>query len=717
MQLPKALFLALPLAASLHTSAAEPVTAPSAPTPAPNPTTGSTAPLPDMTVTATRSPLAAASAPAMVRELSSQQLEERLVRSLPEALRELPGVSVQKTANGQASPFIRGLTGFRNLALIDGIRYNNSTFRDGPNQYWTLINPLSLDRVELVPGQGAVLYGSDAIGGTLNALTRHSGFRSAPAGQSFTSGSSFYRFASAERSHTGHLEFNAGSGNDWGLHLSATGRSFGDVQAAELGRLPTTGYDEWAYHSRFDAALSDQWDLTAVHQQTRQNDVWRTHSTIFSKSWNASTAGTDLRRSFDQQRTLSYLRLTGNTPDQIVDSTTFTASYQTNDESAHRTRASQRTDLGETNVGTLGFDLQFTRQTPFGNLTFGADFYRDSVDSSTTSQSPGSPAIPAVQGPVGDDSSYGLLGVFLQDEITAGEHFHLFLGGRYTNARADIGRFLNPVTAKADSFASSWDQFAGSARFVLDLDKNDRVALTGGVSQGFRAPNLSDLSRLDIARSGELEIASTSLSPEKSLNFEIGLRTATDRFSGSIVYFHNLFDQFIVRKPTGESSDEATVVSKANSGDGYAHGLEASTQFALTDHWSLFADLTWTEGELDQYPTRNPLRVTEPLSRVVPLMGRSGIRWQNNQLWSELVCLAASRADRLNSSDRADTDRIPPGGTPGWTLVSLRGGWNFHEHASLTASLDNLLDDAYRVHGSGSNEPGFGGSVGLTLRF
>jgi hemoglobin/transferrin/lactoferrin receptor protein len=98
-------------------------------------------------------------------------------------------------------------------------------------------------------------------------------------------------------------------------------------------------------------------------------------------------------------------------------------------------------------------------------------------------------------------------------------------------------------------------------------------------------------------------------------------------------------------------------------------------------------------------------------------MGRAGIRWQNDQLWSELVCLAASRADRLNSSDRADTDRIPPGGTPGWTLVSLRGGWNFHEHASLTASLDNLLDDAYRVHGSGSNEPGFGGSVGLTLRF
>jgi hemoglobin/transferrin/lactoferrin receptor protein len=99
------------------------------------------APLKEMTVTATRSPLAAAAAPYTVRELGAQTLEERLVRTMPEALRELPGVSVQKTSNGQGSPFIRGLTGFRNLALIDGIRYNNSTFRDGPNQYWALIDP------------------------------------------------------------------------------------------------------------------------------------------------------------------------------------------------------------------------------------------------------------------------------------------------------------------------------------------------------------------------------------------------------------------------------------------------------------------------------------------------------------------------------------------------------------------------------------------------
>jgi outer membrane receptor protein involved in Fe transport len=65
------------------------------------------APLKEMTVTATRSPLAASAAPYTVRELGAETIAERLVRTMPEALRELPGVSVQKTSNGQGSPFIQ----------------------------------------------------------------------------------------------------------------------------------------------------------------------------------------------------------------------------------------------------------------------------------------------------------------------------------------------------------------------------------------------------------------------------------------------------------------------------------------------------------------------------------------------------------------------------------------------------------------------------------
>jgi hemoglobin/transferrin/lactoferrin receptor protein len=65
----------------------------------------------------------------------------------------------------------------------------------------------------------------------------------------------------------------------------------------------------------------------------------------------------------------------------------------------------------------------------------------------------------------------------------------------------------------------------------------------------------------------------------------------------------------------------------------------------------------------------------------------------------------------------ADTQRVPQNGTPSFWLVSLRGGCKVNEHLILTASLDNLLNETYRYHGSGSNEPGFGATLGATVKF
>ena len=113
--------------------------------------------LDEYVVTASRFEDPLANAPNTIDVLTQQQLDEIQIRSLPEAFKRTPGVLVQKTANGHGSPFIRGFTGFRSLLLIDGIRLNNSVFREGPNQYWATVDPLGLDRIELVKGQGSVL--------------------------------------------------------------------------------------------------------------------------------------------------------------------------------------------------------------------------------------------------------------------------------------------------------------------------------------------------------------------------------------------------------------------------------------------------------------------------------------------------------------------------------------------------------------------------------
>ena len=94
----------------------------------------------------------------------------RRARTLQDALRDLPAIHIQRTSYGQSSPYLRGFTGYHTVMLIDGVRLNNSVLRSGPNEYWGLVDGLSLDHIEAVFGPGSVLYGSDAVGGTINAI-------------------------------------------------------------------------------------------------------------------------------------------------------------------------------------------------------------------------------------------------------------------------------------------------------------------------------------------------------------------------------------------------------------------------------------------------------------------------------------------------------------------------------------------------------------------
>jgi hemoglobin/transferrin/lactoferrin receptor protein len=658
-------------------------------------------------------------APNQVESLTAEDIVSRQVRTLPEALTLMPGVLVQKTSHGQGSPYVRGFTGFRNLALVDGVRYNNSILREGPNEYWNLLDPLAIDRLELVQGQGSVLYGGDAIGGTLNLLTKRSFYDDEPEGKFFIQGNTLHRWSSAEQSYVGRIETQMGVGKEWGLHLGASLKSFGDVIAAEVGEQPKTGYDAWAYDARLDIRLDPNWELTLAHQALDQDDAWRTHSTIYGVSWEGTEVGSDLFRIYDQSRSLSYARLSGTDLNGFIDKASLTLSYQNTEETQDRMRKERKREFNGFEVDTYGIALQLESASPLGKLVYGVDWYHDEVSSFRRDYKPGGGLDKVrIQGPVGDDASYDLLGIFLQDEIKVNDRISLFLGGRYTHAQADIGSYEDPITKTSESFSGSWDNAVFSARFSADLAKEEQLKLYGGVSQGFRAPNLSDLSRLDIARSGELETPVTDLDPEKFINYELGIKGRTGRFTGSLAYFYTDIQDLIVRKATGRQVDGDNEVTKANASSGYVHGIEFGSAFEISDHWSAFGNLTWLQGEADAFPDGRRTQ-RDPLSKMQPLTGNFGLRWTNTakSFWLELVGTATGDADQLNSADLADTQRIPPNGTPGYTLLSLRSGWQVTENVLLLASVENLLDQAYRFHGSGSNEPGIGVNLGVKLSF
>ncbi|MFN0125187.1 MAG: TonB-dependent receptor plug domain-containing protein, partial [Verrucomicrobiales bacterium] len=245
--------------------------------------------LPAVIVSATRTAQPLLEVPYSAVVLSQDDMRRQGARSLPDALKFTPGVLVQKTSAGQGSPFIRGFTGFRTLAMVDGIRLNNSVFREGPNQYWNTIDVFGLEAIELTKGQGSVLFGSDAIGGTMNARTRGpiyhvapapalagtvegeknptgSGAKASvasPAAPAFSTGGAMRaRYASGERSWQGRLEGYVSQNETAGLFLGATVKDFGDVQAAELGRLPRTGYQEYDFDGKFEWWLDETIKLT-----------------------------------------------------------------------------------------------------------------------------------------------------------------------------------------------------------------------------------------------------------------------------------------------------------------------------------------------------------------------------------------------------------------------------------------------------------------------
>lgn len=664
-----------------------------------------------LVVTPTREVAPATLSPYAIDTLSQDTIVDRLGRSLPELLAETPSVMVQRTAHGQGSPFVRGFTGYRNLALIDGIRLNNSVFRDGPNQYWNTIDPYSLRSVELVKGQGSVLHGSDAIGGTLNALTA----RPIYAESGFLSGGrTFGRWSSAEQSYTGRVEGSVSEADRYGFLLGFTGKDYGDLRTAGQGENPYTGYDEWDLDLKGEFFLGPDTRLTFLHQQVHQTDAWRTHSTIHGIPWRGTTIGSDQRRSLDQHRHLTYLQLEGN-PGGAIDHYLVSVSHHRQAEEQYRIRGvgDGRINVGGFDVDTYGTMVQLSSDTAVGYLTYGASYYIDRVDSFRENfGANGAFDSRSIQGPVPDDSAYELADVLVQDRIALGDRLETWLGARATLARADIGRAEDPVTGMAAAFEDEWTNIVGSGRFLYDLDGSDSLALFGGVSQGFRAPNLSDLSRLDLARSGEIETPSPGLDPETFSSMEIGVRRKLGGTRLFMSYYYTDIKDLIVGTRTGRIVDGSLEVTKINGGEGYVNGFEFEIEQGLAEAVTLFAWLSWQDGDLEA----NGIR--EPVSRIMPFTAQAGVRWTPAEgAWVELLAYGAAEQDRLPARDALDTQRIPPGGTPGYVIGTLRGGCDLGNGLALTAALENLTDESYRVHGSGINGAARNFILGAEWRF
>lgn len=649
-----------------------------------------------------------------VDELDSEDVVKRSARTLPDLLSELPGVYIQKTSYGQGSPFIRGFTGYHNLLLVDGVRLNNAAFRSGPNQYWNTIDAQSLASAELVRNQGSVLYGSDAVGGTLQVFSKGPAY--AESG-SLTAGKVYGRYATAEQSYLGRVEGSVSEAGKYGFYLGGTWKDFGDIRAAGLGELPHTGYGEWDIDTKFEAWLNPDHKLTLYHQQVHLDDAWRTHRTIYGKSWLGTSVGSEKVHSFDQDRWLTYLKLEGILDNAWADDYSFTLSHHRQSEDRDRVRKDDRFDFEGFDIDSYGAALDLTKDLQWTAAAYGVSYYQDRASTySDRYNADGSFNKSAIQGPVGDDGIYHLASAYVNTITPLGPKVDADLGARYTFAKADIGHVEEVGTGNDISIQDTWNNVVGSARLVYKPD--DRIRLFSGVSQAFRAPNFSDLSRLDANRSNEIETPSPGLDPEKFITYELGVRGDWDYARGEVSYYYTQIRSIILRAPTGAIVDDLFEVTKKNSEGGHVHGVDFHGEFDVCDTVSLFGGFGWMDGVVNGYPTSEPRTEEEPMSRLMPTQGFVGVRWAPcEKLNLEALVHIADRQDRLSASDLLDTQRFITDGTPGYTTATFRAVWTPVDRLLITAGVENAFDEAYRIHGSGQNEPGVNFIFGLEKSF
>lgn len=638
--------------------------------------------------------------------VDAENLSEQAPRTTPEALWEAPGVFVQHTNHGGGSPIIRGLIGPQNLILVDGVRLNNSTYRTGPLQYLNLIDPLSIRRIEVLRGPGSVLYGSDAMGGVIEV------FPLSPPGEldrrlPLTVGV-VGRLGSADVQRTLHGRLG-GSVGPISVLGGGTYSAFDDLQGGRgIGRQAYSGYVQGSAFVRLELTLAERSRMiarfSAGYLMSQIDDAGRTDKLVDSRSLQL----------YDNLDHLVYGRLRLQWP-RARTSAQLTLSYQSFFERKDSFTLDQeligreRLVRDEVGADTLGLDLHLSSRLIDRRLHLrtGATWYHDWVGADRYQGVPGDPLASSQVASYPDGSTYDTYGLYLMLEGTP------LLSERGHQIRLDGGYRFHGMAGAAPSqeelpeveFSYLGHIFLAGAQYLY----RDRFNLSLTFSQGFRAPNLNEAVML--GDTGKLfHVPNPDLGPERSDTFELLARGRFWRFTLGGAAYLSLLHDLILREETewgGRSEVGGKPVAwNVNGGEGLLWGVEA--QLGLDIGWglSISGTLTYTRGE-----GQGPEGDTAPLSRIPPLFGQVALRYQierpNWTAFAETFVRAASAQDRLSPEDVSDV-RIPEGGTPGWWTWHIRAGVTAYERFSLRLSVDNILNEPYKIHGSGVYGPGIG---------
>ncbi|ERS14843.1 membrane protein [Alcanivorax sp. PN-3] len=589
--------------------------------------------LPAIVVTATASERNEADTPASVSVINGDDLRQRPVHDLSDAVRDAVGIDVESVGLGRRGISIRGMSSEHTLVLIDGQRISNSASAIAHSDFelgWMPVE--AIERVEVVRGPMSSLYGSEALGGVVNILSR--------------SATDQWRgsFSSQALISDHGLDGNHYKG---GFHAGGP-------------LVPgTLGVNVWGEYRRRDALLdAADPELTALDEQR------------------ATTGHVGLTWTPDPYQRVDLSVDAGNETLEGVRGSSRASPYQSdNDVQRRRYSLSHRGDWGWGNSQVRLYRSTLDRETyrSDGADTTGPNRFTDTVLDGRVGWIAGGMHKLTVGSEVRreelEDPNINRKGkddlthyaAFAQDEIVLGEKWELVLGSRFDHHQ-DFG----------------WET---SPRAYLMFHASDQLTFKAGAGHGFKAPTLKQLSpefesRAAMGGRGIIR-GNPDLEPETNRSFELGATLNHERWSTGATLFHNDVRNLIetVRQPTcfepGYVCLEYDNIAKAR-----LRGLELTAAVDLLERWRLEANYTY----LDAHDRTNDERLAD----------RSRHRANTTLIWRTTDRISTRvRAEYVGSQYRSETERDRPDHTLLYSYVD----YAFSPGISLHAGVENLTDE------------------------
>ncbi|MDQ8029949.1 MAG: TonB-dependent receptor, partial [Brevundimonas sp.] len=647
--------------------------------------------LDDVVVTASTRAQTVAQAPASISVVTGEQLEDKAYVDLFDAVRDVEGVSVSGGSNFQ-DILIRGLPGAYTLTLVDGRRQSTREARVNGNGglEQNFMPPVgAIERIEVVRGPMSSLYGSDALGGVVNIITKKVPLR--------WGGSVGADYVSQENGDSGDWyqgQFYAAGpliADQLGLQLwgrtlerdeddiynapSSTG-AMGSEEYNLAGRLAWTPTADHEVLLQYDIARIDRFSTAGLTVAPTGRSVRNEHSRdAVSLAWNGDWSwGTSA---------LSVLR-------EDAQRETYTA-----DATGTLIRGARAPEITNTVWDAL-FHVPLTG-TALGdhNLVFGGQI----IENKLVDVNPGARDNVAATFEVWQRA------LFAEDEISLTDDLALTLGLRWDDHKR---------------YGDHW-----SPRAYLVWNPTDTLTLKGGVSTGFRAPEVRAVAEGYAYETGGANcnygaglcgviIGDPDLKPETSTSYELNAlwRPSPTLSLNATVFrtdFRDKIDSDRVCGPDANANGVCDVPSEVlrwdedplyqlyywlNISDARIQGVELGGTWEATDALTLKANYTFTDSE-----QRGGLYAGQPLGRTPEHMANARADYAVSDtlgLWGAV----SYRGEEINAGLRVGTNGQPvlegPRQVgrryPDYTLVDVGANWRVRETVTLKAGIYNLTD-------------------------